>query len=173
MTVTAKQTWSLRDSRGMTATISMWYTTDTADHAVTLIAPITTALQDLTNAHIEVVRGGSTLTPDFGYGDDAQYAPIEDKASLTFVTAHLTRHVVRIPAPKATLFEADEQTVDPADTLVVAFRDAVLATPTGAFMSNSSGQALTGLIGGVRTRSKLRRRMSIFTLNPEETGPGE
>jgi hypothetical protein len=157
----------------MTGSIRFWYTSDTAAHAEALMDPITTALVALTNAHLQTSRGASNPTPSFGYGSDAAYAPIEDKAALTFNTARLGRHTVQVPAPLAAIFLADEQTVDPANTLVAAFVSAFTATVSTAFVSTADGAAIIGYVGGVRRRSKLRRKMTIFTLNPAETGPGE
>ncbi len=172
-TNTVLQSYSFRDSRGMTSTMKFWVTTDNAADAATLGGAITTALAAMTNAHITSTRGSYADTPEFGYGSDAQYAPIEDKASLTYVTQRQVLHRFRVPAPKATVFMADEQTVDPADTLIVAFNTAFLDTITNTFVSDALGNPLTGYVGGIRTRSPLRRKVNIYTLNPAETGPDE
>lgn len=173
MTSTVLQTFNFRDSRGMTGSVRLWLTSDSATDTNDLITPFITALEALTNAHMTSSRGSAGDTPEFGYGSDAQYAPIEDKASLTYFTARAQRHTYRIPAPKAAIFMSDEQTVNPANSLVVAFNTAILDTVTSAFFSDAQGNPLTGYVGGIRTRSKLRRKFTIFTLNPAESGPGE
>jgi hypothetical protein len=68
---------------------------------------------------------------------------------------------------------ADEQTVNPANALVIAFNTAMLDTITNTFVSDALGNTFTGFVGGIRTRNKLRRKFTIYTKNPAETGPGE
>jgi hypothetical protein len=72
----------------------------------------------------------------------ATYQPANTAALLTFICADNTLARVRVPAPKLTLFLADQQTVDPASAA------AIVATCIGVLVS-SSGSLATAFAGGV------------------------
>jgi hypothetical protein len=66
------------------------------------------------------------------------------------------------------IFQADGETIDPGNALVVAF--------VAAFVANAvdrNGNAIGFGANGTRIRRRMRRRFTIFTKDPALTGPGE
>lgn len=70
-----------------------------------------------------------------------------DKAQFTFRTADRTIVRMNIPAPKASIFLGDAETVDLENPLVVGFLNAAMAA-----MGSSGGSALVAVTSAVRTR---------------------
>jgi hypothetical protein len=160
-------TW--RDAKGNTATNIFYVTAASLTAANTAATAVITAMTALTNAHLQSQIGPSTSTPtEVIYGTSSSYATVEDKATFTFQTATGSIHRFRIPAPKSTIFLADGETVDAANTDVTAFTSAVIAN-----CASSSNEALAFGGFGVRQRVKIRRKLTIFTKNPTLTGPDE
>jgi anaerobic C4-dicarboxylate transporter len=73
---------------------------------------------------------------------------VADSAVLSFVTALGTIVGVVIPAFKEALYLADNQTVDPAQPLVIAVIAAAIALP----VVDGSGNAAIAYIGGLRQK---------------------
>lgn len=161
-------TW--RDVKGNTARIRFYI-----DSTLTVAAQdaaggaVLVAIAPLTNAAFQSSSGPRTsLAGPVAYGTAAQFATVEDKAVMTFAAADGTLHRYQIPAPKIDIFEVDQETVDAAQTDVAAFVTAMLADAKTA-----SGAGLSSFVGGVRTRRKLHRKLSIYTLVPELDEPAE
>jgi hypothetical protein len=123
----------------------------------------------LSNAVLQSYIGPATQpAQEVVYGTNAVYPAVEDKAIFTFQTATGGIHRLQIPAPKSTIFLADGETVDPANTDVVAFVSAVIANAV-----TRNGEVIGFGAFGTRIRRKLHRKLTIFVKNPDETGPGE
>lgn len=165
----AGQTLTFRDSSGRLARMRYNVNAATAALQFTASAAIKTAILPLTNCAFQSSRGPVTDPPtEVVYGTNADFPSAEDKAVFTFQTAAGAIHRFQVPAPKAAIFQADGQTVDPTNTDVVAFVAAIIANAT-----NTNGAAIAFGGFGVRARRKLQRKQTIFWLNPAETGPDE
>lgn len=164
------QTATYRDAKGQTAKTSFFVSAATPALALTAATAIVNLITPLTNAHLNSAKGAYTTSPTANvYGTAAQYQSIEDKALLTFQTASGGIHRYQIPSPKVSIFMADEETVDPANTDVAAFAAAMITDQA----SSRDGSLITGFIGGIYIRRKFQRRFNIFTKDPSESGPGE
>lgn len=71
------------------------------------------------------------------------YPSVRDQATLIFAAADGTQTQVILPAPKAAVFMADGQTVDPS-----VINDIIVAVV--AAVQTASGAAVTNYVGGVR-----------------------
>lgn len=170
------ETVTYRDDKGQTATMKFYVSAATAALALTAAQAIVDALDDLTNCANNGARGAYTSSPTANaYGTNAEYETVEDKAQLTFQTASGALHRYQIPAPLASIFEADGETVKTPDAGGDA-QQILLDTLVTAMVGDAAsrdGVLLSSYIGGIRLRRRFRRRFNIFTLNPELTGPGE
>jgi hypothetical protein len=165
-----KEVVTFRDAKGNTGRVSFFVASSgTALTQQTAAAAVIDAMFPLSNAIVQAAIGPSTSTRvEVTYGTNSVYASIEDKAIFTFQTATGDIHRFQVPAPVSGIFLADGETVDPANTLVVAFVSAVIADAV-----SQSGQALAFGAFGTRIRRKMRRRINIFTKNPALSGPDE
>jgi hypothetical protein len=165
----AKQNFTWRDSKGNTARMSFFVNAATAALQAVAANNIFVTIGPLTNAAFQSSSGPETAVPtEVVYGASSVYETVEDKAVFTFQTAAGGIHRFQVPAPLEAIFLADGETVDPANTAVVAFVAAVIANAT-----NRNGNAIAFGANGVRKRVKLRRRLNIFLKNPALTGPDE
>jgi hypothetical protein len=167
---TYPETVSYRDAKGQTAKTSFFVVAATPAAALTAASTVVPLITALTNAALQNAKGAYTTSPTVNtYGTNAVYETIEDKAQLTFQTATGAIHRYQIPAPKAAIFLADDETVDPANTDVAALATAFVAEQ----VASRDGSLIASFIGGIRVRRKFQRKFNIFTRNPAETGPGE
>lgn len=153
-----------RDAKGNTSRTRMYFAVAAAAFE-TEAATVVTELGALSNANVTSSIDNAAANV---YGTAATYLDVEDKARLVFQDASGALHRYEIPAPKASLFLADQETVDTAN--------ATLGTLVADMLANvvsRNGVALNSLVGGIRIRRRLHRRFSIFTHNPALTGPGE
>jgi hypothetical protein len=165
----AKQSYTFRDAKGNTARVSFYVTGATATLQATAANNIFVTLTPLTNAAFQSSSGPETAAPtEVIYGTNSEYANAEDKAIFTFQAANGSIHRLQVPAPIAAIFQADGETVDPANAAVVAFVAAFIANAV-----TSAGGAIGFGANGTRIRRKMHRRFSIFTKDPALTGPGE
>lgn len=115
----------------------------------------------------QALQGYGTVTNDY---DNA-----EDAAVFTFATDSGTVAKISVPNPLDSIFLADKMTVDPANANVITFLEAInaggdaTASPVGA---TASGAFYNTFLGGLRKRSKTRRKLNIWVRNPELTAPG-
>ncbi len=149
------QTYTYRDANGYVATVRIFV----------VDAPAGTALEgplnETTNAVIQAVHG--PYSPGafvLDYGAAATYQNIEDKAVMVFRAIDGTLHTVRIPAPKATDFETDQDQVKKTDAAISAFVDQYLVSAL-----TPSGGTMDSFVGGYRSRTKSRRRRTVFQKN--------
>jgi hypothetical protein len=161
-------TW--RDVKGNTARIR-WYVdstlTDSAAHSAA--SAVINAITAITNSAFQSAAGPATsVAGPAVYGTAAQFTTVEDKAVMTFTAADGALHRYQIPAPKVSMFEVDQETVNATDTNTAAYITAALANQV-----TRSGAALTAFVGGIRIRRKLHRKLSIYTLVPELDEPAE
>jgi hypothetical protein len=167
---TYPQAFTYRDDKGNVARVSMFVTAAdlaAAAAAMTTLQPLQTALS---NCVLVNAKGPYTTSPAAaGYGANAEYETVEDKAVMTFVTASGALHRYQIPAPKSALFLADGETIDPANATVAAYTAGVIAQ----LVSSRDGSDITAYIGGVRIRRKLQKRTNIYTLAPNLTIPAQ
>jgi len=165
----ARQNVTFRDAKGNTSRMSFFVDGATAALQATAAVAVITPLQALSNAIISSTSGPATGVPtEVVYGTAADYQSVEDKAIMTFQTSTGDIHRFQVPAPLASIFLADGETVDPANTLVVAYNSAVNANVT-----DRHGSLLAFGANGTRIRRKMHRRFNIFTKNPSLSGPGE
>lgn len=75
----------------------------------------------------------------------AQYQGVRDQAVLFFSTAAGSIVKLFVPAPQASIFLADQETVDAANVSVIALVSSVIANVT-----TPAGVALTMFVGGSR-----------------------
>lgn len=167
---TFPQTVTYRDARGETTRVSFFIVAATEALASTAAQVVIPLLDALTNAANQGSRGAYSTSPSpVSYGATAQFESSEDKAMVAFTTNTGALHRYQVPAPKAAIFLADLETVNPAQADVAAFTAAVIAQG----VSSRDGADITTFIGGIRIRKKLRRRVNIYTLAPNLTIPAE
>lgn len=161
-------TW--RDAKGNTVRVSYFVaSTGTAITQATAAQNVINTIVPLTNATGAGAIGPLTVPrTEVVYGTNSPYPNVEDKANFTFQDANGSIHRFQVPAPKDTIFLADGETVDPANTDVVAFVAAVIANCVTA-----EGNAIAFGANGTRIRRKMHRKFNIFTKDPALTGPGE
>src|SRR5215469_8761456 len=124
-----KQSLTYRDAKGNTARYSFFVDGGTTANAASSAAgTVIAAIAPLTNAVLQSAVGPSLVVQqEVVYGTNATFASVEDKAVFTFQTATGDIHRTQIPAPVSSIFLADGETVDPANTAVVTYVAAVIA----------------------------------------------
>jgi hypothetical protein len=160
------ETFIWRDAKGNTAA-TRYFVGGT--NSVTSALNIMNAQKAITNAFLQAAHGPLTLpAQEVVYGAAADYRDVEDKAVFTFQDAFGGIHRFQVPAPIAGIFLPDGETVDITNTLVVAYVSAVQA---GAFTRDDQPIGFGAV--GFRIRKKMHRRFTVFTKNPNLSGPGE
>lgn len=166
---------NFRDVKGFSSTNKFFGSYDTPDDGATLYTAVKNGFAGISNAvynggiGVSVVPSKPTL-----YGSNLEFSTIEDKAIFTFVDTAGSIHRWQVPAPKDAIFLADGETVDPANGLVVAFVNAITTATAGpSFVCSRAGIEVNFFAAGVRIRRKIRRKITIFTLNPTLSGPDE
>lgn len=113
------------------------------------VAAIRTAIQAITKAlssRAETgTQAGAAGSSSAGTGN---YCNVEDRATLTFRGDDNSTYNYELPSPKATIFVAGSDVVDPADAALLAYTNWIAANCKGSF-----GQTLT-FVRGERTRKK-------------------
>lgn len=166
----AREALTWRDAKGNTARTTFYVDTQLSLTAANTAAlAIQTAMVALTNCVLQAAIGPHAVDPqEVVYGTNSQYASVEDKAVFTFQTAAGDIHRFTIPAPKASIFLADGETVDAANTDVVAYTSAIIANAV-----TRGGQLIAFGAFGIRQRRKTRRKLNIFLKDPSLTEPAE
>jgi hypothetical protein len=123
--------------------------------------------------HLAAVSNASISTSEQAIiphtlGTSAEYDTCEDGAVLTFSDPAGQLHRYKVPAPKSTMFSADQETVDSS---VVAVSNLIGDFTSGAYGRSTDTAALT-YVGGIRVRAKMKRKYTIWSRNPALTGPG-
>jgi hypothetical protein len=185
--ITARSFVSLRDNRGHLGKLGWYYEFDVADaahinDAYAQNVAIAAAFVGCSNA-AQVAYGGfvgRVLEPN-QYGSSAQYSAAEDKARLTFlavdddVSPTFASFVhYEVPAPKASIFYADGETVNSASAPMVTLIAALLTIdPSGGHVVNTSGSIVSAFLGGIRKRRPLQRKLTIYDKSPNLDEPEE
>lgn len=120
-----------------------WYSYTTGG----VLAPFATAIDNVCNPTPASVVAASVQVPG-GTPSTNPYPGVMDSAVLSFSTALGTIVGVICPGFKEALYLADNQTVDPAQPLVIALVAAAIALP----LVDGAGNAVTTFIGGLRQK---------------------
>jgi hypothetical protein len=112
------------------------------------------------------------LIQDVVYGASGNFDDAEDSAVLNFQTVNGGLAKISVPAPKSTIFLADNQTIDPANASVSAFTVALIGGTNGFFGATKTGAVMNLFVGGLRVRRRTRRKLNIFVKNPQLSTPG-
>jgi hypothetical protein len=158
--------YTFRDSKGQTAHVRLYINQGGAASLQVQSATTASALAALTNATVRDPLADATL---LDYGTTAQFASVEDKATLSFVDTKGDIARCSIPAPKSTIFLADLETVDATVAGVATF----IGLWTSGNIKNRDGQSTWEYLGGIRNRRRTQRRFNIWTKNPALTDEGE
>lgn len=106
----------------------------------------------LDNTYVGSEKSTPTALPTVGDYDDT-----EDRAVFLFRSANGYEVQVNIPAPKATVFLADDETIDSAQADVASF-----ITGCQSQLCAHDGSALAEYVRGYRQRSRTRGREKGF-----------
>jgi len=159
-----------RDARGDIAVTQFYTQAGSAALALTQARQITDSLASLSNCYVENVMGAWTIHPVLHvYGVDSLYSSVEIKLILAFLDTNGGIIQVEVPSPKAEVFLSDGEDLDYSNVDL----DNCIAQLLANNLCGRGGFVASFLIGGRRAQSRRRRRQSIFSLNPSETGPGE
>jgi hypothetical protein len=173
MAAFGKQSFTLRDVRGYSATMHLVLGSDTAADLTTYAATLPALINAVSNAVIVSAIGPYSLESTGAYGTNSEYANAVDKAELVMQASDNTLHKVGIPAPILdSVFYADGETVDPSATELAALITALTGATSHAVAPRSHAP-FNAALGGMRIRVKNRRRTNIRTLTPDLGGPDE
>lgn len=113
------------------------------------VAAFLAAIQSASNAGLAISTQGPAAFPA-GAPTDAQYPSSLDTAVCNFAVSPSGTVILTIPAPKAAVFLADNETVDPAD-------------PTGVLAAAAAalGDVLGNPISGFRSGVRAQRRKDL------------
>lgn len=173
--------FTFRDAKGQTRRITICYTTSETSGVsaamVNQVDGLVTTLQTLTNAHVtceSAFQVGGSAQSGVTYGTAADYQSVADQVKLYYLTVDpegdpSPTAQISIPAPKASIFEADGVTVNPTNTLVAGLNTQLnvgAAVATNVVGCSRNGLPFATFIGGVRVGKKLTRRFTKYTLDP-------
>jgi hypothetical protein len=196
LTTAYKQTFTIRDHKAFTAKmvfyISPSYTAAQIGNAAEALDQDIYAMQTgnsvldpsgaiaLVKAHGPFTTQAQPWTNAFNSTGD--YKAVEDKAVFVFQDQAGVVHRYQLPCPLASIFMADQQTIDVSQAVVKQFLADMLfqtigGTAPGANtlhpIVSASNYPLMSFVGGYRLMRKMQRKFNIFTLNPALNGPGE
>lgn len=158
---------TFRDSKNQTASMR-WFQLSTLTIAVQLSnsQAVLADVAALTNASVVLNQNTGAAAPVAGASAD--YENVEDKAVFVFQTAAGAIHRYQIPAPLASIFLADGETIDFTNGAVAAF----VARMVNGNTVSRDGDPIASAVGGTRLRRKLQRKFNIRTRNPTLSGQG-
>lgn len=135
---------------------------------------VVSALNGITNSTWMVGGGWQAEAEQSWALSTNDYDNAEDKAVFALATQDGTIGKISVPNPLDSIFLADKQTIDPANTAVVAFVTALnLGGGTTTLVAATKGGAIYNtFLGGLRVRGRTRRKLNIWVRNPELTAPG-
>ena len=166
-----QETFSFRDRKGMTSTVTFYTSQAGLLAADTAMQAIFTDIQPLSCALLYKAKGPTNTPPNAVAYPPAvagePYIDVEDKMVLTATTAAGSLHRWQIPAPLRAGFLGDDRTVDFTNGAVSAFVAAVVAN-----CCDRNGIAITAFLGGFRASRPQHRRFNIITRNPTLSGQG-
>lgn len=147
----------------------------TASLYATQTGAIATELTALTNSTWVAGSGWSHNIEQAWATSTSDYDNAEDAVVLSYATNLGTIAKISIPNPKDSIFLADKMTVDPTNTAVMGLNTYLVLAgdPTTEFVaSTAAGGLYQTFLGGLRKRSKTRRKLNIWVRNPELNAPG-
>lgn len=152
-----------RDAKGRIAHVRFFVASGTAASENTAAGNVVVALAATSNAQQATAHGPATQAPvSITYGNVAQFQNAEDKMLMVFQSSTGGAfHRFQVPAPKASNFLTDLETVNTADANVLG-----LITAIQDFATDQFDHLLTVFIGGVRIRRKMQKRLNISILGP-------
>lgn len=121
----------------------VWYSYTTGG----VLLPFSTALDNCVNPVPTQVVAATVQVPS-GVPSTDPYAAVSDSAVLQFVTAVGSLVGVVAPGFKESLYLGDNQTVDPAQPLVIALVNAAIALP----IVDGAGNPVIAYVGGLRQK---------------------
>jgi len=164
------QSATFRDARGFIGRTLTYLDAPDNDTARTYGEAIVGAIASLSTARFEQAAGPWTTSPiEQLPGPGGTYNTVEIKAVIAFGDTNGGVINVEIPAPAAAIFAANGEDLDPTNAGLIDAVATILANNLcgrGGFLANS-------WLGGRRVQRRTRRRMNVYTLNPEESGPGQ
>jgi hypothetical protein len=171
--------FSFRDAKGQTSSMRFYlYNGGTASAGQAAQTALLNALdgtgpstQVITNAALESYRGLTGGVGRLAYGANAEYPAITDKAQLTFQDAKGRLHNWLLPAPNLSIFEADGDTVNPANISDLIAAIVSTGGAGNAFVAGKDGALsfIANYIAGVRLRKRTRYRVHKTVLTPSLT----
>lgn len=120
-----------------------WYTFSTGG----TLTPFGNAVDNCSNA-VPTQTVAGTIQVDTATPSTSPYPNVVDSAVLSFATAVGSLVGVVIPAFKESLYLADNQTVDPAQPLVITLIAATIALP----VVDSANNPVITYVGGLRQK---------------------
>jgi len=109
------------------------------------VATVQVALQNGSNADYIIESEAQVFANASPTPVSATYATVDDFAELWLQTSANTILTLTVPAPKSSMFLADQETVDPAG----AFVTGLMAVATG-LVCDLAGNTVTNFVGGIR-----------------------
>ena len=174
MSLVAKYGILFRDAEGFTGAFTARVFADTQVHATAFANAIEPLVKALSNGVAVGYSGllSQNTNPDF-YGAAADYLSATFRAEFLFNTSDGSIIRVGVPSPKRSIFLADGQTVDAANTDVSAFHTAMITGLSTAVTSDANGTPAINYVIGYLRKSRLRRKLTIWTMSPGLDEPGE
>jgi hypothetical protein len=123
--------------------------------ASTVVAPDDPIVTGLITVLEAITRGKavsieiSLSAANAGSATSAVYYKSEDKALMRFIDDNGTGHAYKLSSFKAATLEGDRETIDPANSFVIDFTDAVVANAR-----TRSGDLISAFISGHRTENR-------------------
>lgn len=157
--------YTLRDSKNQVAVQRLYADTDIEGSSLAAAAAaVAAAAAAASNGHLDGYTGAAATAPVAGTA--ATYNDVEDKCVVVLQTASGALHHFEIPAPKASCFLDDQETLK-GDGPGQAYGSAIIA-----HCATRDGISFASVVGGNRARVKLQRRFNVRTRNPALTGQG-
>jgi hypothetical protein len=183
--------FSFRDAKGQTRHITICFTTDQGTNATDAsvltfsVQGVVNALQACSNAHVQSEINIFPTTPGqqsgVTWGAAAEYQSVAQQARLYYLSSDPSgdpapTSSITIPAPLASIFEADGVTVNPGNANIVALNTALavggLTSGSTAVMCTRSGLVASSFVGGIFLGKKLSRKWTRYTKDPTLTIAG-
>jgi hypothetical protein len=178
------QTLSFRDARGHVARVRFRILGDetsptTLSDSVTVAAGVKTAILALTSLTNFKASGPLAFDGDpAAYPSLVQYGQAETKARFGYTCnpggagqiEGASLHKIEIPGPLIAIFKADGETVDNANTNVIALGTALKAVVNDSHVCDASGVAVTHFLGGLLVRRKFQRKETQYSKLPDLSG---
>ena len=147
-----KATLTWKDRLGKIARVAVYILstiTNPNDAVVNAVRTVLAAISKALNPEASLA-----ITTSFtGTAGTGSYSNIEDRVLMRFKDANGKPHTFRIPCPKSTIFTSDKETVDVANSAVIAWKNAVIAN-----CLTKAGVAITTFLGGRRSRKKAQKK---------------